>query len=85
MKLKKKLILLSIKMILSGFITEKVNKLMLRLAFSDKIRTPYLLFSLEQLLCKTRLIFANAEKTYSILLHHTNSGPLQKHQSAVCI
>ena len=76
MKLKKKLILLSIKMILSGFVAEKANRLILKLAFSQKSRTPYLLFLLEQIIFKSKLIFINAEKIYNILLHHTNSGLL---------
>ena len=75
MKLKKKLILLSLYMILSGFIADSVNTLLLHLAFLEKC-TPYrTLFLLERILCKARLAFTNTEKVYNILLYyHTESS-----------
>lgn len=76
MKLKKKLVLLSLQMILSGFIADYVNALLLRLAFLER-GTPYrALFLLEQILCKAKLSFINAEKTYNILLNHHKNGLL---------
>lgn len=76
MKLKKKLVLLSLQMILSGFIAEFVNALLLRLAFLERC-TPYrTLFLLDRILCRARLSFINAEKTYNILFYHHTNGLL---------
>ncbi|MBR3816882.1 MAG: hypothetical protein IKJ27_09175 [Clostridia bacterium] len=76
MKLKKKLVLLSLRMILSGFTAECVNALLLRLAFSQR-GTPYrALLLLELILCRARLSFKNAEKTYNILFNHHTRGLL---------
>ena len=74
MNLKKKLVLLSLQMILSGFITEFFNKLLFCLAFSGK-KFPYCtVILLEGILTKARLAFVNAEKAYNILLnHHTRT------------
>ncbi len=70
MKLKTELVLLSLKMILTGFIAEYVKKCLLRLIFSDKKKRLYLMLILEQILWRARLSFENAEKTYIILFHH---------------
>ena len=70
MKLKTELVLLSVKMILTGFIAEYVKKCLLCLVFSDKSRSPLLMCILEKALSASRLSFANAEKTYKILLNH---------------
>ncbi len=76
MKLKKKLVLLSLRMILSGFTAECVNALLLRLAFLERC-TPYrTLFLLDRILCRARLSFINAEKIYKILLNHHTNGLL---------
>ena len=76
MNLKKNLVLLSLQMILSGFIAEFVNRLLFRLAFSER-RNPYhTMILLEYILCKTRLTFINAEKAYNILLYHHTKTPL---------
>ena len=76
MNLKKKLVLLSLQMILSGFITEFFNKLLFRLAFSGK-KLPYgIVILLEGILARARLTFANAEKAYNILLNHHTTKPL---------
>ena len=70
MKLKKKLVLLSLQMILSGFIAEFLTKLLLRLAFLEK-GTPYhTLFLLEKIICRAKISFTGAEKAYTILLNH---------------
>ena len=81
MKLKKKLVLLSLQMILSGFIADCVNSILLRLAFLEK-GTPYrTAFLLDIILCKAKLSFQNAEKAYNILLYyHTGRALLTEQQ-----
>ncbi len=80
MKLKKKLVLLSLQMILSGFIADYVSSLLLRLAFLEK-GTPYrTAFLLDRILCKARLSFNNAEKAYQILLYYHTDGALLTEQ-----
>ena len=76
MKLKTELVLLSVKMILTGFIAEYVKKCLLCLVFSDKPRSTLLMYILEKALSASRLSFANAEKAYNILLNHHTTKPL---------
>ena len=75
MNLKKKLVLLSLQMILSGFIAEFVNKLLFRIALSKSL--PYRAVNfIEGILTRARLTFVNAEKAYNILLNHHTAKPL---------
>ena len=70
MNLKKKLVLLSLQMILSGFVAEFVNKLLFRLAVSGRAAAYPTLFLLEKILCRAKQSFKDAEKSYIILLNH---------------
>lgn len=70
MKLKKKLVLLSLQMILSGFIAEFVNKLLFRIAFSGTSLSYRAAILLEAVLFRAKLSFTSAEKAYNILLNH---------------
>ena len=72
MKLKTELVLLSVKMIITGFIAEYVKKCLLCLVFSDKPRSTLLMCILEKALSTSRLSFVNTEKSYNILIHHTS-------------
>lgn len=76
MKLKKKLILLSLQMILSGFIAEFVNKLLFRIAFSGKDFSYRTAILLDSILLRAKLSFTSAEKAYNILLYHHTKTPL---------
>lgn len=70
MKLKSKLILLSLKMIFAGYVAEIVkNGIMLSILRREWV-SPYIMYILEKVHCKARLCFINAEKTYNILIHH---------------
>ena len=76
MNLKKKLVLLSVQMILSGFIAEFVNKLLFRLAVSGWTCAYPILLLLEKTLCKAKQSFFDAERAYIILLNHHTKGLL---------